>query len=184
MEHVYAIVWPDFGGALSPDPYLETFEKEFWRLKSIAFWLKKNFGGRNLPGFASKRILAAERRQGAPAKFDRVLEQTSPASVDWRLKSAKGRRPSLTGYQNKLPPPRLIGGRKAPRGAGQICRVPQNKLSRPCHKKWNKRKRRLHSSASAELLCKRLLLVFSFSFFRFHAHHPPSSPVHATRTRH
>jgi|GEM_PF-6253959 len=45
MEHVYAIVWPDFGGALSPDPYLETFEKEFWRLKSIAFWLKKNFGG-------------------------------------------------------------------------------------------------------------------------------------------
>ena len=34
-----------------------------------AFRFKKNFGGRNLPGFASKRILATKRRRGAPAKF-------------------------------------------------------------------------------------------------------------------
>ena len=109
-------------------------QKEFWRPKPGEFWLKKNFGDRNPASFGSKknfdgrkallfapkRILTAERRQGAPAKFDRVPKQTSPASVDWRPKGAKGRRPSLTRYQNKLPPPRLIGGRKAPRGAGQV----------------------------------------------------------------
>ena len=36
-------------------------QKEFWRLKSIAFCSKKNFGGRKALHFGSKRILAAEK---------------------------------------------------------------------------------------------------------------------------
>jgi len=71
-------------------------QKEFWRLKPAGFCFKKNFGGRNLPGFASKRILAAETcRVSLQKEF-------------WRPKPA--------GFRFK----KNFGDRKAPRGAGQV----------------------------------------------------------------
>jgi len=70
---------------LEAEKHCILLQKEFWRLKSIAFWLKKNFGGRKALHFAPKRILAAEKHC--------ILAQKE----FWRPKGAKGSRPNLPG---------------------------------------------------------------------------------------
>ena len=80
---------------LAAEKHCILLQKEFWRLKSIAFWLKKNFGGRKALHFGSKRILAAE-----TCRVSLQKEFWRPKPAGFRFKKNFGGR-NLPGFASK-----------------------------------------------------------------------------------